>query len=243
MFKNGFDIFSTPIIGAGIKDPQKFLNEDLDPLVALDGSSIVESGSPLVVSQWTNIASGPSAGGSAYDLTVVGGAPVIDTVEGNSVVRFDGVADNLRPAVAQSIAQGFTVVLVAKCDELTTVRRLIDGRSTANYRIISNPNGGGIYQFGGTSILAVTGQDSNTNIYQMVGNSTSSIAKVINSTEGVEIGDLGSVNFDYCTLGSHWANTAYWDGWIGGLWVYNRALTDGELSQVENAIKQIWTIA
>ena len=57
---------------------------------------------------------------------------------------------------------------------------------------------------------------------------------------GQTVGDAGSENWDFMTLFSNELGGEYFQGWIGELAVFDRALDAGEITQVETFLQDKW---
>lgn len=219
----------------------QFLSSDilangLNPLVTLDHTSILDTAGD--VTSWDNVANG--AGATAYDLSVMTGTPTVELQQGKRVVRFDA-ASNLKPVSQQSIAQPHTVLMIAKSDTTTGSGNLIDGRnSTASLRCIRTATN--LWRAQAGQFLDVTATDTDINYHSILSDGATSIYSVINTVEGTQLGMIGTNPFLYMTMGSTPLAAQFFDGWIGGLWVYDRVLTTSELALAQQAALALWSV-
>ena len=219
--------------------PDKLLSLLLDPLVALDSDSISDTAG--TVTEWANNAGGAGTGGTSYDLDSVGGAPLIELQQGHRVVRFDGINDYLRPVAEIVISQPFTVLAVAKNDDVTTAFRfLFNSRNNFN-SINASVSSVSTFRLSGGSNIDVTARDGDVNAHMGVVNGASSSYTVFNTVEGTDTGNLTNP-LRYITLASDRVGSSIWDGWIGSFIIYGRVLSAQEISQATNAEKDKWVL-
>jgi hypothetical protein len=217
------------------------LNEALDPVAALDHTSITDTAG--AVTSWKNKAAGASAGGGTYDLNVVGGDPQVGVEQAKRVVDFDGAGDFLRSAVQQTVAQVCTVVAVARSDQDATggTRRLLDGRDTtvAAKLVLTAAD---VWQANAGVQLNLPSVDTDLHIHLCEFDGVNTEYVVVSNPNESVIGNAGADPLQYITLGAHAALANFWDGSVGGLWVFSRALTALEKKLAVDALKTLWVI-
>lgn len=219
------------------------LSTALDPVVALNGTSIDSTGGN--VTKWRNVAGGASSGGTAYDLTPSTGTPTVETLDnGLEAVNFNNNS-NMKSAAQQTIAQPCSIIWVGKSNNALPTSgfdQVSSGHSTATslgFLLIESTN---TFRANGASFIDISSLDLDINAHLLAANGASSNYSVYNTTEIQQSGNMGTTPLEYITLGSTNAGSLLYDGWIGSFYVYNRVLTLAEAQAALFAIKTLWTI-
>jgi len=218
--------------------PSVLLNKLLDPIAALDDTSLKDTAGNLT--SWDNIAKGASNGGSGYNLMPSFGTITIGKEQGKRVAVGDG-ASNLKPTALKTVAQPVTLIVAARnaTDAPATLKELFSGRNNTTALRINHHSSNQWRALAGTAIN-VTATDADFNIHLVVANGGSSSYTVINTAEGSDSGAIGANAVQWCTLFSQATNASFFDGPIGGVWLFGKAFTDQELSMAMNASKDKW---
>lgn len=205
-------------------------------LDASDAASLTLDGSNNV-SQWSD------KSGNARNVTQSNffrrpSYTAASQINGVNVVKFDGT-DDLLTAYFTSIPQPATVFVVARFGSLTGFRVLYDSLST-------NPHG--MYT-SGTVLVLEAGSSLNINggtvtvnaslLASGVYNSTSSILR-LNRTQ-IASGNAGAFALtNGISFGANRNGSAPFQGDIAEFAYYSRVLTAGEITQVEDYLKNKW---
>jgi len=193
------------------------------------------------VSAWTNEANTAYAtGGSAYDLGLQTGTPIVSTHNGLQVVDSDGTA-NMQSAASQMISQPVTAIMVAKTrDAGATTLVLLDGHTATTFRILRHSSS--IWRANAGAVLDVTATDTDVNIHAVMANGASSIYKVYNTVEQTETGDIGAAGFDWLTILASRTGGSNFDGWVGEVILFPVAMTDPQLNDILVLLANKWNI-
>lgn len=165
-------------------------------------------------------------------LTTISGSPEIKEVDGQWVLRTDGVSfsDRLRCQFGATLSQPGTVVAVFSSFDLTS-HIVVTGADASNRWQISQDSGGDLIMFAGSEVDTYKDEPYGKVCVIAEFNGASSEARV----DGVvtETGDAGSQSITEINV------AALWDGSLNGamdlygLIVIDRALTDAEKDQVD----------
>ena len=205
------------------------------------------------ITQWTDSSktahnASPSGGGTTP-------RPIVKTniLNGNRIVRFDCVAQNLvvnNITWAQSLP-GFTILCVAKFSSLTGTRTLCSTDQNG-FKIFFNGTNMAVQTSSGTGTSTVVGDTTKFHIFGLVFDGTQS-----NNATRLKFRydkQQQSINFGATTVGSttsasatqfnmgyySTANSEYWAGDIAEFQLYTRTLTSVEISTAENYLSSHW---
>ena len=206
------------------------------------------------ISQWKD------RSGTGHNANQSGNASVkpnwyANIQNGYGIVRFNGSSESLsiNPIAFMQSLPGFTMMVVAKASSLASASDLTSS-DVGGFRIFHNATNWGVSTSGGTGTSTVTGDTTKFHIYSLIFDGTAS-------------GNAGrlkfrydeqdqSLNFGATTVGTatnasatHFyigvddTNSAgYWQGDIGSIIVYTRALTSNEIVGVESYLSNFWGI-
>lgn len=223
-----------------------------------DGSDIAQF-NPTNPSNGTAITQWKDKSTFAHNASPSGGATVRPTYRtsvqnGLSVVRFDGVNDNLtvNPASWAASLSGFTSFVVAKITNTTGTRTII-GTDQNGQKISWNGTNFAVSSAGGTGTSTVTADTSNFKIFALIydGTQTGNAARLVfryNETNQAltftgTVGSTTNASTNQIDLG--WYSTGsseYFAGDIGEVIYFSRTLNSGEIGGVESYLSNKWAI-
>lgn len=184
------------------------------------------------------------ATGNGYALTE-GAAPqyVASGLNGNPVVRFDGVDDFLTTTFS-ALSQPNSIFIVAQSQAA--------GETTSNKNVHASTNGSNTHalyvdntspvtwnMFAGSNLNSGVTEDENPHVFGELFNTTSSALR-IDGTEAVS-GDVGSQSLDGLTIGTNASQSNFGDFDIGEILVYPQDKS-GIASDVESYLSGKWGI-
>lgn len=195
----------------------------------------------------------------AHNASPSGGGTVRPTYQtaiqnGLSIVRFDGVNDNLtiNPASWAASLSGFTAYVVAKITSTTGTRTLI-GSDQNGQKIFFNGTNWGVATAGGTGISTATADTTKFKIFGIIydGTQATNASRLIfryNETNQPltftgTVGTTTNASTNQIDIG--WYSTGsseYFGGDIGEVVYFSRALNSGEQSGVEEYLSNKWAI-
>lgn len=210
-----------------------------EALVHLKDTGITVSGG--TVTGWTN----SGTGGSGYDLDTVEGTAadlVRRSVNGIDVVEFLGSA-NLVAGNDQLIEQPMTRITVVSSSDAAANNFIWGGESSSTSNQIQIVASLDSYETNATSTLR-TANDSWQEyepaiVVEVIDGASSKIQK---NKDTAVTGDPGDRDFDYGTLGANRLATTRLTGMILESAMWNRALTDAELSLLQDYFIDRFTI-
>jgi len=172
---------------------------------------------------------------------------------GYGVVRFNGSSSVslTNPATFLRSQSGFTLFVVAKASSLTGNRSLVSS-DTGGYRIYFNGTNYQVATAGGTGTSSLTGDTTKFHVFTVVfdGSAADNASRLKFRYDGADqslnfgvttVGSSTSASTQYYYLGVDDTGSAgYWQGDMGSLIVYTRALNSNELIGVETYLKNFW---
>jgi hypothetical protein len=195
----------------------------------------------------------------AHNASPSGGGTVRPTFQTNvqnglSVVRFDGVNDNLtiNPAPWAASLTGYTAYAVAKMSSTSGTRTLICTDQNGQ-KISFNGTNWTVSTSGGTGTSTVTGDTTKFHIFGLIydGSKATNAEKLIfrynETTQPLTFtGTVGATtNASTNQINIGWysvTSTEYFAGDIGELIYFSRALTTNEQAGVEDYLSNKWAI-
>lgn len=225
---------------------------------ATDAATFNPSANDLIaLAQWND------KSGAARNAAPTGGAsnkPVIRTniLNGNRIVRFDGIGQNLQvpKATWSASLSGFTIIIVARASTLTGTRTLTSTDQNG-LKIFHNGTNWGVQTSGGTGISTVAGDTTNFHTFAIIYDGTASgdanrlRFRYDRANQNLSFtGTVGALtnagstlmNFGWYTTSGAQAGTEYFGGDIAEVQLYTRALTSTEISNTENYLKNKWSV-
>tara|TARA_Y100000004_G_scaffold165941_1_gene197206 strand:- start:490 stop:1827 length:1338 start_codon:yes stop_codon:yes gene_type:complete len=164
------------------------------------------------------------------------------TLNSKSVVNFDGTDDYLQSSASLDLSSGHTMFAVVNCDNGSSDAGLISINGNLSNGITIH-NGGTAYFYygsGGYHTTQSTGGTGVDNIFTKVWNGTTSGNRISykNGTQGTSSGTMSSSHSTgVYRLGKQ---TTYLDGKIAEIIIYERILTDAEITKVHNYLQNKW---
>lgn len=206
------------------------------------------------VSQWKD------KSGTGHNANKSGNASVkpnwySNVQNGYGVIRFNGSSEslNINPITFMQSQSAFTMFVVAKATSLTGNRALV-GTDTSGYRIYFNGTNYQVATASGTGTTTLTGDTTNFHIYTLIFDGT--LTGNANRLKFRYDEQDASLNFGATTVGTATSATAayfyigvddtgsagYWQGDVGSIIVYTRALNTNEIIGVEQYLSNFWGI-
>lgn len=206
------------------------------------------------ISQWKD------KSGTGHSANQSGNASVkpnwISNVQnGLGVIRFNGTSEslNINPITFMQSQAQYTMFVVAKASSLTG-NRTICGTDTSGYRIYFNGTNYQVATASGTGTSSVTGDTTNFHVYTLrfdgtaIGNANRLQFRYDGSTQ--------TLNFGATTVGTATSGTSayyyigvdntgaagFWQGDLGSIIIYTRALNNNEMIGIETYLKQYWAL-
>lgn len=164
------------------------------------------------------------------------------TLNSKSVVNFDGTDDYLQSSVSLDLSSGSTMFAIVNCDNGSSDAGVISINSVLSHGITIH-NGSLAYFYygsGGYHTTQSTGGTGVDNIFTKVWNGTTSGNRISykNGTQGYSTGTMSSSNSTgVYRLGKQ---TTCLDGKIAEIIIYERILTDAEITKVHNYLQNKW---
>lgn len=161
---------------------------------------------------------------------------------GLNVLDYDGVNDYLASSGAVNIPQPTTIFVVCRTDILSGNHVAVDHATTGYNQVALAPPTGTLWStWAGTTIVgsAPTGAPQVICVQYNTAGSPKSRLRV----DGTETtGDSGADTGNGWELGAEQPNgtTGFWDGWIGEVVIYHRALSVAEITTVETYLRTKW---
>lgn len=206
------------------------------------------------VSQWKD------KSGTGHNANKSGNASVkpnwISNVQnGYGIIRFNGSSESLdiNPITFMQSQGAFTMFVVAKASSLTGNRALC-GTDTSGYRIYFNGTNYQVATASGTGTSTLTGDTTKFHIFTLIfdGSATGNSNRLKFRYDEQDI----SLNFGATTVGTATSATAatyyigvdqtgsagFWQGDIGSIIVYTRALKSNEILGIESYLSNFWNI-
>jgi len=207
------------------------------------------------ISQWKD------KSGNGHNANKSGNASVkpnwySNVQNGYGVIRFNGTSEslNINPINTFMASQtAFTLFVVAKASSLSGNRCLVS-TETNGYRIYFNGTNYQVQTAGGTGVSSLTGDTTSFHVFSLLfdGAQTGNANRLKFRYDGVD----QSLNFGATTVGTATNATAttyyigiddtnaagYWNGDIGSIVLYTRALTSNEILGVEDYLMNYWGI-
>lgn len=193
----------------------------------------------------------------AHNANPSGGATVRPTYQTNeqnglSVVRFDGVNDNLtiNPATWAASLSGFTIYLVAKITN-TTGTRTITSSDQNGQKIYWNGSNWAVSTSGGIGVSTVTADTTKFKIFGLIydGTLTGNANRLkfrYNETEQTltftgTVSATTSASTSVLNIGWY-NNSEYFAGDVGEVLYFSRAATVSEIGGIESYLSNRWAI-
>lgn len=205
-------------------------------LVWLDDSTFVTSGNDIT--RWTN----KGTGGAVYDMNgLTSGTllPQLSSFKGLSIadLSLSPNADRkyFRPTVTQLINQPMTFISVAALRVVSTgVIRVLFHTTTgqAATSCFMSASTTDSYLLGSPTIIASPNSLTDVAPHVNVGVINSPNSRIIITDIHDEIGDSGSNNYTYGTIGGNLNTQQNWDGWVGEFIIFDSVLNDDDLALV-----------
>ena len=193
----------------------------------------------------------------AHNANPNGGASVRPTYRtnvqnGKSVVRFDGVNDNLtiNPATWAASLSGCTIYVVAKITNTTGTRTLTSSDQNGQ-KIYWNGTNWAVAVAGGIGTSTATGDTSNFKIFGLIydgtqtGNANRLRFRYAENDQTLSFtGTVGTTtNASTSVINLGWYNSSeYFAGDVGEVLYFSRALTVPEIAGVESYLSDKWAI-
>lgn len=198
-------------------------------LNAQDNDSIVITGGK--VSSWTD-----TAGGRVFSQSNDAKRPVMGTLNGEPAVEFDGVDDHLMATRSETLARPFTTVIVARVQDITRgVSQAVVSTSPAGtnitpfyYQGVSKRFNTAWHNVGLSPTLAPTLDP--VLVFVETGSTNKLTVNGITATSGSLSGDVVSTTM---LVGESAYGGQFWDGEIARILIFDHALTDLELVNLE----------
>lgn len=220
------------------------------------------------VSNTTNFNTAPASGddvgqwkdksGGGHNASQSGNATkkpnwVSGVQNGYGVIRFNGTSEslNINPISYMQSQPAYTLFVVAKASDLTGMRSLVT-TDTSGYKIGFNGTYYRVGAAGGLGVSTVTGDTTKFHVFTAVfdGSQTGNANRLKFRYDGAsETLDFGVTNVNTATSASasqfnigsdETDSTNYWQGDVGSVVIYTRALNTNELIGVESYLKSYW---
>ena len=166
------------------------------------------------------------------------------TYNSKSVVVFDGSNDSLSSTNSLDLSQGSTMFVMVRGYTSTSDAGVISINNVLSHGITIH-NGNTTYFYygsGGYHTTQSTGGTSETNLFVKVwtGETSGNRISYKNGTKGFSTGTMASSNSTgVLRLGQQ---STYLNGLIGEVIIYNRELTQAEITKVNNYLQNKWNI-
>lgn len=206
------------------------------------------------ISQWKD------KSGTGHNANQSGNASVkpnwySNVQNGYGTIRFNGSSEslNINPIAFMQSQSAFTMFVVAKASSLSGNRALV-GTDTSGYRIYFNGTNYQVATASGTGTTTITGDTTKFHIFTLVfdGTATGNANRLKFRYDEQD----AALNFGATTVGTATSATAsnfyigvdntgaagFWQGDIGSIIVYTRALNSNEVIGVEGYLSNFWGI-
>lgn len=206
------------------------------------------------VSQWKD------KSGTGHNANISGNASVkpnwySNVQNGYGVIRFNGTSEslNINPITFMQSQSQFTMFVVAKASSLSGNRALV-GTDTSGYRIYFNGTNYQVSTASGTGTSSITGDTTKFHIFVLKfdGTATGNANRLqfrydeqdVALNFGVtSVGTATSGTSNYFYIGTDNIGAAgWWQGDMGSIIVYTRALTTNEILGIEAYLSNFWGI-
>jgi hypothetical protein len=218
---------------AALSSPAAFTPASISGLYAwYDASQIVGKVDGDAISQWDDL-----SGNARHLLQATGSKqPLYKAAvqNGKPVVRFDGVDDDLTAALAATLAQPFTIVVVGRASTGTSTNENFTASPSGNVFVAGRTGGGGVYSIQGGTPFTQISAGRKENAFKLITAIFNGATSEIHVNGATTAGSLGTTG--YATplrVGSLGGTTEFLNGDVAELIVYSKALNSTEVGQIE----------
>jgi hypothetical protein len=226
----------TRTVGSGAFDPNTIAGL-IGWWKADDAASITASGGN--VSQWNN-----KKTSATVHLVQATGANQPNTgtrtQNGLNVIDFNGTSDAMRAPWGSTLAQPFTVFVVAASDSVAAQRGMCDasGGAASDSLLMYHPPGSTWAIYAGASVSS--GVTANTAAHVHTGLFNAASSQMWTDATAGSAANAGLRDMATLAVGTEEPGTNLWDGWIAEVIVYNAALNSTDRGTVQAALKTKW---